>query len=81
MNLQQQVVLLQNKLKEMEEKLNPVEEAKDKEDYYTDEEELTKEMEWMRAKNKSNKKRKIETPLTPPPPTTIGRLNCKPDKN
>jgi hypothetical protein len=66
MNLQQQVVLLQNKLKDMEEKLNPREETKDKEDYYAEEEELAKEAEWIRARNKSNKERKMETPSPPP---------------
>jgi hypothetical protein len=45
-------------------------------EYYTDEEELAKETEWIRVKGKKNKKRRMDTSLSPPT-TTKGSLKFR----
>ncbi|KAF5270110.1 hypothetical protein FQA39_LY08522 [Lamprigera yunnana] len=39
-------------------------------EYFTDEEELAKETEYIRVRHKNNKKRKTDSSLTPPVTTT-----------
>jgi Associated with zinc fingers len=55
---------LQRKYAELEKIVNKEEERIE---YHTDEEELARETEWIRAKEKNTKKRKMDTSLSPPP--------------
>jgi len=75
--LEQQLAIMQRKHIELEKKrLNPMEEEEKQIEYYTDEEELAKETEWIRVKGKKNKKRRMDTSLSPPT-TTKGSLKFR----
>ena len=60
--LQMQLKVLQDKYTGLKRKLKRPQEV----EYQTDEEELSKETEWIRAKTGKNKKRKMNTLLLPP---------------
>lgn len=59
--LQSQINFLQKNLEGMEKRL-----AQGTFEYFTDEEELAKETQWIRVKGKNYKKRRLDTSLTPP---------------
>lgn len=71
-NMQQLIKQLEDKIKAIEATGNAKpnsdsDQGTSKDEYWTDEEELAKETEWIRVKyNKNNKKRKLNTSLTPP---------------
>lgn len=66
--LQQQISSLQKELADLnkQQQTNPARNSEVCIGYTTDEEELAKETEWIRVKSRKNKKRKMDTSLTPP---------------
>lgn len=76
--IQRQLINMQEKYNELEKKLVQNED-KSKVDYCTDEEELAKETEWIRAKSNRSKKRRMNTSPSPIQKTPPKKENSFPN--
>lgn len=63
--LQSQMANMQKKHEEMEKRL-PQKKDEENVEYHTDEEELARETEWIRVKNRERKRKRMDTSITPP---------------
>jgi len=64
--LESQLNIIKKQYTELQEKLAKPESKDIQAEYHTDEEELAKETEWIRRKDRNHKRKRMDTSLTPP---------------